>query len=61
MKGTKEEVTDLRMNAALLSKFMIGMYNLGRVVYCRYGKDYITNMQRQIMWAQQNPAFASPC
>jgi hypothetical protein len=50
----------LRSNSVQLPKYMVAMFNLGRVVYCRYGKDYLSNINRQILWSQQNPAFASP-
>ena len=60
MKGLQEEVADLRSNSVQLPKYMIAMFNLGRVVYCRYGKDYLAYVNRQILWSQQNPAFASP-
>lgn len=60
MKGVKEDVAALRQQATLLPKFMVAMFNLEKVVYCRYGKDYIPYIHRQMMIVQQNPAFETP-
>lgn len=51
MQGLEEEVAVLRSKSEQLPQFMVAMFNLGRVVYCRYGKDYLNNINRQILWS----------
>lgn len=48
MPGTPEYILELRNNATQLPKFMVQMFEQNKVVYCRYGREYIPNVAKQI-------------
>jgi hypothetical protein len=48
MKGVKEEISYIKEKSNLLTKYMVAMFDIGRVVYCRYGRDYIPNVGKMI-------------
>lgn len=41
MPGMSPEVAEIQENTNHLPKYMVQMYEINRVVYCRYGRDYI--------------------
>lgn len=41
-----------------MPKYMVQMYEIDRVVYCRYGRDYIPNVAKQINLQSINPSLA---
>jgi hypothetical protein len=57
---TDEKIAELRNNATQLPKYMVSMFDIGKVVYCRYGREYIPNVARQIYMALQNPVLSQP-
>jgi hypothetical protein len=46
LPGTKEEIAEIKLNAQFLPKYMVAMFEINKVVYCRYGRDYIPNVAR---------------
>ena len=47
-QATPEEIAEIRQNAVLLPKYMVSMFEINKVVYCRYGRDYIPSVAKQI-------------
>ena len=41
-----KEIAFTRENTVSLPKYMLEMYGLERVVYCRYGRDYIPQVAK---------------
>lgn len=39
---------------------MISMYEIQKVVYCRYGRDYIPHVARQVAMNSTNAAYNQP-
>jgi hypothetical protein len=48
LPGTPEEIAEIRQNAVLLPKYMVAMFEINKIVYCRYGRDYIPSVAKQI-------------
>ena len=46
MLPTEERIAEIRNNAKELPKYMIAMFEIGKVVYCRYGREYIPNVAK---------------
>jgi len=55
----KDEVTEAKLIHTKLSSYLSSMYEMGKVVYCRYGREYIPNIAKQAVIAQSNPAFTT--
>ena len=60
LPGTPEDIAEIRANAQFLPKYMIAMFDIQKVVYCRYGRDYIPQVARQIQLSNNNPAYNQP-
>lgn len=43
---TEERIAEIRNNATQLPKYMIAMFEIGKIVYCRYGREYIPNVAK---------------
>ena len=42
----KDEVTEAKLTQTKLSSYLSSMFDMGKVVYCRYGRDYIPNIAK---------------
>lgn len=56
----KENIAELRENCSHLHNYMTRMNDEGLVVYCRFGKEYITNLSKQANSISANPSLAPP-
>ena len=43
---TDEKIAEIRNSATQLPKYMVAMFDIGKVVYCRYGREYIPNVAK---------------
>lgn len=50
---TNEQIQELRSNATLLQPYMTSMFDAERIVYCRYGREYIPNIAKQSSYIHQ--------
>jgi len=39
-------VTEAKLTQTKLSSYLSSMFDMGKVVYCRYGRDYIPNIAK---------------
>lgn len=53
--GLKEETEELRNSGREMHAYMSAMFAEGRVVYCRFGQDYIPNLAKQAQSLINNP------
>jgi len=51
----KPDVATLRASTSNIQQYMAAMNENGYVVYCRFGRDYITNMAKQAFNLINNP------
>ncbi len=58
--GSTDEVQTIRDSSTILPKYMVAMFDINKVVYCRYGRDYIPSVAKQIQMAIQNPTLCQP-
>ena len=56
----KVDLYEIRENCSHLHNYMIRMSDEGQVVYCRFGKEYITNLSKQANSISANPSLAPP-
>jgi len=45
-EATPAQILEIRENSLLLPKYMVSMFEINKVVYCRYGRDYIPNVAK---------------
>ena len=56
----KPDVATLRANTNNIQQYMASMNDNGYVVYCRFGRDYIGHLARQMQYYINNPNLAAP-
>lgn len=57
---TSEQIAQIKESNNLLPQYMVAMFEINKVVYCRHGRDYIPLVARQITLALRDPTLNQP-
>jgi hypothetical protein len=58
--NVKPDIAKLRAEATQLQTYLLQMSNDGRVIYCRFGKDYIAKLQKEALALINSPNLTNP-